>query len=495
MVGLRSAAVAVLLAVVASSVGAATPDPLPLSVGDTARGRLTSASPLLADQARHACYAIEPEAGTPVTLTLRSRTLDSRLWLVRGAQCPTGRLLDENDDFEAGSRDARLTFTPAGGRYLIVVRAANLAAEGDFVLTSQAARSPSSTPAGSGTPTTVRPAPAPAPEANDPGSNAPTMVDREALMRAQTMAYQEQQAAEQRRVAAEAAQRRQEAARAQAQREAEARSRREAFTGFLGVLAQGAVAYADGYNQGLTEDRYAADSAAMMANIRDNVEREEARQAEERARAEEARRTQQERAANQARADARSNADRQAFQSAENARNAAERAEAERVEAENRQLREAEARRVAEQQRRDAERQAEQRRREEERRVAAEQSAAAEAERNRPIDFPEVIVMCALEGGQARFGNYTCYGGLQTMTAKLDTPGAAGPLRQACGSDDAPRELGIAGGYRTFGCGFGLPNGGIGAYSDPARRLGVNYIPGRIIFRCPRSQTNACHAR
>ncbi|QTC90162.1 hypothetical protein [Brevundimonas goettingensis] len=477
MAVLRSAVFAVLCVLACPSGAAAlNADPIALSVGETARGQLSASSPLLADQARHVCYAIDPPAGAPVTVTMRSRTLDSRLWLVRGAQCPTGRMLDENDTFEAGSRDARLTFTPAGGRYLIVARAADPAAQGDFVLTSQTARSSTPSPTTGGV--VARPQTA-------PGSPAPAETDREALMLAQTQVYQEQQAAEQRRLNAEAAQRRREAAEAQERREAEARSRREAFTGFLGVLAQGAVAVADGYNQGLTEDRYAADSAAMMENIRSNVESQQARQDEERRRAEASRRTRQEWADNQARADAQGAAETRAFQAAE----------AERVETEHRQLREAEARRVAEQQRRDAERQAEQRRQEEQRRVAAEQAAAREAERNRLIDFPEVVVLCALEGGQARFGNYTCYGGLQTVTAKLDTPGAAVPLGQACGGAP-PAELGTAGMYRAFGCGFGMVNGGTGAYRDPASRLGVTFVPGRTIFRCSaRQAANSCRAQ
>lgn len=93
-----------------------------------------------------------------------------------------------------------------------------------------------------------------------------------------------------------------------------------------------------------------------------------------------------------------------------------------------------------------------------------------------------------MEGPRGERGNWRCQGGLQTTYAKLDTGEAALPLGQACGTQSPPRELGSTGGYRAFGCGFGMVRDGIGAYSDSAARLGVGYVPNRTIFRCPASR-------
>lgn len=178
---------------------------------------------------------------------------------------------------------------------------------------------------------------------------------------------------------------------------------------------------------------------------------------------------------------------------AETARVETQRAEeARRAEAERVRRNEAEAR-----ERRAAEERAARERRAAEAREARERARAeAEAERNRLIDFPEVIVLCSLVGREAERGNWRCQGGLQTTYAKLDTAEAALPLGQACGTRSPPRELGSTGGYRAFGCGFGMVRGGVGAYSDPATRLGVGYVPNRAVFRCPASRSGeSCRDR
>lgn len=143
----------------------------------------------------------------------------------------------------------------------------------------------------------------------------------------------------------------------------------------------------------------------------------------------------------------------------------------------------AEARRAAAQQERD--RLAEQSRQE---------AAAREAERTRLVDFPEAVVLCELTGPQAQFGNWRCVGPLQTTIAKLDTAKAAVPLDQACGGGK-PRELGVTGSYRAFGCGFGVRKGHL-TLDDIPTRLGVSFVPGRGMFRCPANTAErGCRSR
>lgn len=136
------------------------------------------------------------------------------------------------------------------------------------------------------------------------------------------------------------------------------------------------------------------------------------------------------------------------------------------------------------------------REREAEQRAAAERRdrEAAEAERRRPVAWPEAVAFCQLRPNSRT--EFRCDGPLQATYGTPGTPSYTVAVRQACGSDTV-RELGTTNGYTAWGCGFGIrvnAQNRFGAFTDPATRLGIGYVPGRIIFRCPPS-TNTCRTR
>jgi hypothetical protein len=185
-----------------------------------------------------------------------------------------------------------------------------------------------------------------------------------------------------------------------------------------------------------------------------------------------------------------------------NAQNNASAAEQERIAQANAQrAREEEQRRAAEAERtRRAEaeraRQVEaERAREAERKRLAEQRAAQEAERMRPVEFKEGIVLCtAPTNSNSR--SWRCEGPLQTTYAVLDTPQGNVSLGEACGSSRSIRDLGMTGGFRAFGCGFGIhPTArDYPGNNDVPARHGV-YVQDRGVFMCPRSTLAYCRGR
>lgn len=115
-------------------------------------------------------------------------------------------------------------------------------------------------------------------------------------------------------------------------------------------------------------------------------------------------------------------------------------------------------------------------------------------ERNAPIEFQEGVVLCDKADGAAR--SWRCQGPLQTSYGELGAPSGNVALGQACGSDGSIRDLGTAGAYRAFGCGFGIhPTGAdhLGNADVPAL-LGIA-VPGRAKFRCPKGQLSYCRNR
>lgn len=172
------------------------------------------------------------------------------------------------------------------------------------------------------------------------------------------------------------------------------------------------------------------------------------------------------------------------------------RAQLDREAADRRTAAEAERRRVAE-----VEAAALKRRQDEaEARVEKERrdKLAADAERSRkaeiaareraPVAWKEGVVLC--EPPKSGKGEWSCHGPLQTTYGVPDKPSGAIAVRQACGGGTI-RELGQAGGFRTYGCGFGTSP--LNAPSrDPATRFGV-FVPGRGSFTCPRNQPGVCY--
>ena len=119
------------------------------------------------------------------------------------------------------------------------------------------------------------------------------------------------------------------------------------------------------------------------------------------------------------------------------------------------------------------------------------------------IDFPEAVSVCELDRAdpQSQFGNWKCVGPLQFTYAKLGETGEAGraamyAVRDSCGGKlEDVRDLGMVKGYRVFGCSFGInPNPRISLSRDSARQFGLDFIDGRMLFRCPATRSS-CRTR
>lgn len=153
---------------------------------------------------------------------------------------------------------------------------------------------------------------------------------------------------------------------------------------------------------------------------------------------------------------------------------------------------------------------AEQLRREREARVAEEQRLAqqeaaarrqreedarrrAEAERNRPVDWAEGVVLCEPRQNSQE---WRCTGPLQMNILKLDTPNTYAQLGLACGSSNGIREIGPVGSYRAFGCGFGIHPTATNypGNRDVPKEFGV-FVSDRRVFRCPTSKDAYCRSQ
>ena len=122
--------------------------------------------------------------------------------------------------------------------------------------------------------------------------------------------------------------------------------------------------------------------------------------------------------------------------------------------------------------------------------AARKKREAEEKERaeNAPVAWKEGVVLC--EPAKAPSRNATCHGPLQTTWGTLGEPSGRLALQQACGGNTPVRELGQAGGFLAFGCGWGThPNK---PSSDIPARYGVGYVPGRRTFYCSPKQSTVC---
>jgi hypothetical protein len=62
----------------------------------------------------------------------------------------------------------------------------------------------------------------------------------------------------------------------------------------------------------------------------------------------------------------------------------------------------------------------------------------------------------------------------------FEKPSWVSNMQAACGTKLQPRDLGVVGGYRAFGCGFAMQS----SDRDVPKMFGISYVPGRISFRC-----------
>lgn len=116
---------------------------------------------------------------------------------------------------------------------------------------------------------------------------------------------------------------------------------------------------------------------------------------------------------------------------------------------------------------------------------AAEQRRQEEA--RRPVPFREGVVLCSRSGNEWR-----CDGPLQVTYGNIDASTAA--IDSACGANSS-RSLGAAGGYRAYGCGFGInPSSSYPGNRDVAAALGV-VVGGRQTYYCPKDTDAYCRGR
>ena len=488
--------------------------PQPLTIGKTVHGALTVGSTRGSDSRRYNCYSIEVPAGTSLVVQLRSTTFDPVLWIARGARCSSAALQDQNDNANSLTRDAELSFKARGGRYLVIARASQPDAIGAYELIVKSA-DPEITETDL--------------EGMSQPSSAPNNVpdDRVALMQRQVEQRTQQIASEQAALRFAERQRREQAQAAQelaAEQQRERQAERDSGGGFMGSIFRGLTAA----NEIMAGEvaRSEATLAATIAAAEAQAYRERLAEAEQqRAVAQREAETQERareglartladaeavRAQQMKEAQTKGNTDRQrqlAEQSSKAQQYANEygvqdavRQQTAARETQQRQQNEMEQKRITEQ---SAQRSAEQER------LLREKAALAEAEtrrlaqaerlndqrkleeeRVRPVEFKEGVVLCQQRDSSRQ---WRCQGPLQTTFVEFDTPAGDAALAQACGSGKSIRDLGVMGGYRAFGCGFGIhptADDYPGNIDVPAL-LGV-YISGRATFRCPTSTLAYC---
>ena len=175
---------------------------------------------------------------------------------------------------------------------------------------------------------------------------------------------------------------------------------------------------------------------------------------------------------------------------------AARRAAEQRRQAEERAQQEAEERRAAaeaERQKREAQAAAEAERRRQAEAARLAEQRRKEEEARRPVAFKEGIVVCTKQ----KENYYRCEGPLQVTYSDLVSANGRTNLGDACGtSRTPPRDMGMAGGFRIFGCGFGI-HPTLRDYPgnrDVPAEYGL-YIADRATFYCPRSTSAYCRGR
>lgn len=197
--------------------GVAQATPSTIIPGKALGGKIGAKSAAGADGAKFDCYAIEVPAGTEFTVNMEAQGFTPEVWIARGAQCDSVAMQAMSEPAEGGA--AKVSFTSAGGRYLVFARGGG-AKGGTYKIKVESVTSPVagvSEAADSGSPA----------EAGTPADGGEEIDPRVALMN-QQVAVREAQIAEERRIAAERERERQRQLALQRQREAEARARAEA---------------------------------------------------------------------------------------------------------------------------------------------------------------------------------------------------------------------------------------------------------------------------
>lgn len=115
-------------------VSAQITQPVPLQPGETRNAALDKNSPVLKNNARYDCYALNTKTGEETTITLESSAFDPSIEVARGALCHASTLQYENDNINDSTTSAQVSFKAAGGRYLVLVKSKSPQAMGSYRL-------------------------------------------------------------------------------------------------------------------------------------------------------------------------------------------------------------------------------------------------------------------------------------------------------------------------------------------------------------------------
>ena len=112
--------------------GGANPSVRPLTVGTRHASSLDANDPTLDDGSHVELWALELQAGQQVTVTMRSSDFDTMLLMM---QVDNTSYNAENDDFEDGSTDSRISFrAPATGVYAFLANSYEGGARGSYTI-------------------------------------------------------------------------------------------------------------------------------------------------------------------------------------------------------------------------------------------------------------------------------------------------------------------------------------------------------------------------
>jgi hypothetical protein len=130
---LACGALVLLVSTVQRPAAAEVTQPKTIVPGQTIESTLRADAPKLDDGLPFGCYAVETAPGDRVSVVLSSKSFKPVIRIARGALCSAALLQHESDPAVTGS-EARIDFPAAGGRYLILARAAAPGASGDYEL-------------------------------------------------------------------------------------------------------------------------------------------------------------------------------------------------------------------------------------------------------------------------------------------------------------------------------------------------------------------------
>lgn len=130
----RVPALATVLCTLPLAAAAQSGPPMPIEVGDAARGVLDRPNPGTNPAPAVACYAIETPPDTDLAITLTSTSFRPEIWFARGALCSSAAVQDRAAATDGDYRNARLRVRARGGRSLIMVRGTSSEATGAYQL-------------------------------------------------------------------------------------------------------------------------------------------------------------------------------------------------------------------------------------------------------------------------------------------------------------------------------------------------------------------------